>query len=203
MKRAGVIVVILVVVTIATIGLYALSRGMSAREEPSGAEAFVARRLRRLAIPGRARELKNPEQGSAEVLSRAMEHFADHCASCHGNDGRGTTLIGRGLYPKPPDMTQPATQELTDGEIYYIIENGVRFTGMPAFGEQAGNDHDQESWDLVCFIRRLPQMTTDQVERMKEMNPKSPSERAQEDEIRKFLQGDDSTPADIVHANHH
>ena len=55
---------------------------------------------------------------------------------------RGETLIGRGLYPKPPDMTAGGTQQLTDGELYTIIENGVRFTGMPAFGEEAG----YETW---------------------------------------------------------
>ena len=137
------------------------------------------------------------------MLSRAMAHFADHCASCHGNDGKGSTLIGRGLYPKPPDMTEPATQKLLDGELYYIIENGIRFTGMPAFGEESGNDNDQESWDLVHFIRHLPQMTPDEIAQMKEMNPKSPSELARETEIRKFLQGDDSPPAENAHVHHH
>ena len=103
---------------------------------PRSAEAFVARRLRRLAMPSAARDAKNPVQVSPEVLSAGTAHWADHCATCHGNDGRGKTLIGRGLYPKPPDMTEAATQQLTDGELYYIIENGIRFTGMPAFGEE-------------------------------------------------------------------
>src|SRR3989442_10826244 len=84
-----------------------------------------------------------------EVMPAAKAHYADHCAICHGNDGRGTTLIGKGLYPKPPDMTQPATQGLTDGELYYIIENGIRFTGMPGFGEEVGSDQDKETWDAV------------------------------------------------------
>jgi mono/diheme cytochrome c family protein len=184
-------------------GAYIRLRGLSARAEPSGAEAFIARRLRILATPTRVHNLKNPVPGGPEVLSRAMAHFADHCASCHGNDGKGSTLIGRGLYPKPPDMTEPATQKLLDGELYYIIENGIRFTGMPAFGEESGNDNDQESWDLVHFIRHLPQMTPDEIAQMKEMNPKSPSELAREEEIRKFLQGDDSPPAENVHVHHH
>jgi mono/diheme cytochrome c family protein len=202
MKRVGIIVIVLGIAAVAILA-YIRSRGFSAQAEPSAVEAFVARRLRVLATPSRVRELKNPVPGSPEVLSGAMAHFADHCASCHGNDGRGSTLIGRGLYPKPPDMTQPATQQLTDGEIYYIIENGVRFTGMPAFAEQADNDNDQESWDLVHFIRHLPRMTPDEVAQMKEMNPKSPSESAREEEIRKFLQGDDSPPAANVHEHHH
>ena len=202
MKRVLVIILLLGLAALGA-GAYVLSRGLSARTEPSSIEAMIARPLRRLAIPGRARALKNPVPGGTEVLSRSMAHFADHCASCHGNDGKGNTLIGRGLYPKPPDMTEAATQNLTDGEIYYIIENGIRFTGMPAFGEEAGNDNDQETWDLVHFIRHLPQMTPDEVAKMKEMNPKSPSELAKEEEIRKFLQGDDSSPAANVHEHHH
>ena len=156
-----------------------------------------------MAVPRKARDLKNPVPYNDEVVSGAMAHFADHCASCHGNDGKGETLIGRGLYPKPPDMTQDATQEMTDGQIYYIIENGVRFPGMPAFGEQAGNDNDKESWDLVYFIRHLPKMTPDEVLKMKDMNPKSPAELSKEEQIRKFLEGDDSAPAETGHEHHH
>jgi mono/diheme cytochrome c family protein len=205
MKTIRVILVLLVLAVAAAVGLggYVVYRGLSARDEPSNAEAFLARRLRRMAIPGRSRELKSPVQASPELLSRATAHFADHCATCHGNDGRGNTLMGRGLYPKPPDMTEPSTQNLTDGELYYIIENGIRFTGMPAFGEEPGNDNDLESWDLVQFIRHLPRMTSEEVERMKAMNPKSPSELAKEEEIRKFLQGEDTPPAENSHEHHH
>src|SRR5207244_608681 len=149
-----------------------------ARDEPSGLETFIARRLRHLAIPRGARDLQNPVRPDSEVMAGAMTHFADHCASCHGNDGRGETLYGRGLYPKPPDMTAADTQQLTDGELYFIIENGIRFTGMPAFGEEEGNEKDEESWDLVLFIRHLPVITEDELAQMKKMNPKSPMELA-------------------------
>lgn len=204
MKRIGIVILVLLIVATVAIaaGNYVISRGFSARGEPSAVEALLARRLFLLSIPGKAVDVKNPVQPGPGVLPRAMAHFADHCASCHGNDGRGNTLIGRGLYPKPPDMTA-STQKLTDGQIYYIIENGIRFTGMPAFGENPGDENDQESWDLVHFIRRLPQMTPDEIAQMKDMNPKSPSELAREEEIRKFLQGDDSPPVENVHEHHH
>jgi len=119
-KYAGVLLAVIIAAAVA-LGWMVLSRGFSARLEPNAAEAFIARHVRRLAIPRSARDAKNPLQASPEVLSGAMEHFADHCASCHGNDGQGRTLIGRGLYPKPPDMTLPDTQELSDGALYYII----------------------------------------------------------------------------------
>lgn len=191
--------VILVVVALSGIAYYFIqqgfSDGFSARAEPSTIEAFIAKRMRRLSLPRGAREAKNPVQGSPEVLAGAKEHWADHCATCHGNDGRGKTLIGKGLYPKPPDMTETETQQLTDGELFYAIHNGIRLTGMPAFGEEGGNElDDRESWALVHFIRYLPKLTEDELVEMKKMNPKSPAEIAKEERMRKFLEGDDSPP---------
>jgi mono/diheme cytochrome c family protein len=185
------------------IGWWVVRRGISAKDEPGPVETFVARRLRHLAIPADAVSTRNPVQLSPEVLSRAKVHFADHCALCHGNDGRGATLVGRGLYPKPPDMTQPETQQLTDGELYFIIEDGVRFTGMPAFGEELGNTQAEESWDLVHFIRLLPSMTPDEVVEMQKMNPKSPEALAKEERMRKFLAGEETPPEENSHEHHH
>jgi len=202
LKYAGVLLAVIFAASVA-LGWMVLSRGFSARLEPNATEAYVARHVRRLAIPRSARDAKNPVESSSEVLSGAMEHFADHCASCHGNDGQGRTLIGRGLYPKPPDMARPDTQELSDGELYYIIENGVRFTGMPAFGEEIGNEKDEESWALVHFIRHLPKITDDELAEMKNMNPKSPRELKQEETIRKFLEGDDSAIPALGHQHQH
>ena len=202
-------VILLIVLIFAVAGIYGWSivtRGFSARSIPGPADEFLARRLRHLATPSGARDARNPVQASPEVLAAGMAHWADHCATCHGNDGRGATLIGRGLYPKPPDMTGAATQQLTDGELYYIIENGIRFTGMPAFGEEkieAADTADTESWHLVHFIRHLPAITADELAEMKKMNPKSPMELAKEERMRKFLRGDDSEPADDTHAHTH
>jgi hypothetical protein len=100
-------------------------------------------------------------------------------------------------------MKETATQQLTDGQLYYIIENGIRFTGMPGFAEQPGSDQETESWDLVHFIRHLPQMTDEELTEMKKMNPKSPAELAREEAIGRFLQGDDSQPPESVHEHHH
>ena len=127
--------------------------GFSAREKPSRLEAFLARHARRIATPAGARDLKNPYRPTDERMTEAREHWVEHCAICHGLDGRGNTAIGRNLYPKAPDMTDTEIQRLTDGELFYIISNGVRFTGMPAWG---GEDSPESIWNLVAFIRRLP-----------------------------------------------
>jgi mono/diheme cytochrome c family protein len=181
-----------VAVAVAFYGL--IQHGVSARDEPTTAEAFVARRLRHLAVPRAGREAANPVPSGPEVLARARAHFADHCASCHGNDGRGRTKMGQGLYPKAPDMTSPETQNLSDGEILHIIENGVRLTGMPAWGE-AGSHDLTESWELVHFIRHLPKLTPEELAQMESLNPKSRKEFDEEEQIRRFLAGEDVKPS--------
>ena len=80
------------------------------------------------------------------------------------------------MYPKPPDMRLPATQNLTDGELYYIIENGIRLTGMPAWGDPHFMDQDDDSWKLVLFIRHLPHITPDEIKDMESYNPKGKME---------------------------
>ena len=165
--------------------------GISARDVPLAVEVAVARTLRSWAIPARLRDARNPVEPSADALGRARAHFADHCASCHGNDGRGRTKLGQGLYPKAPDMTLPATQSLSDGALFAIIENGVRLTGMPAWG-QPGPEDDQETWELVHFIRRLRQLTPEELAEMESSNPKSRKDLEEEDAIRKFLAGEDA-----------
>jgi len=204
MKRIHVALVTLVVLAGLILGLmaYVRSHGFSARAEPSAAEAFVARKVRSFAVPRKAREAVNPIAASPEVLSTAMAHFADHCATCHANDGSGDTAIGKGLSPKAPDMRLAETQNLTDGEIYYIIHNGIRFTGMPAFGEDKGDLPDKDSWELVHFIRHLPKITEDEILAMKKMNPRSPTELAEEEQIRRFLAGEDIPPEEQIHHRH-
>jgi mono/diheme cytochrome c family protein len=170
-----------------------LQHGLSAREHPPRSEAFVARHLRHIAVPRAARDAANPASPTPEALARARSHFADHCASCHGNDGRGRTTLGENLYPKAPDMTLAGTQGLSDGEIFYIIENGVRFTGMPAWGE-AGVHDTTESWELVQFIRHLPKITAQELVDMEALNPKTRRQFEEDEERRKFLAGEGDQP---------
>jgi mono/diheme cytochrome c family protein len=164
-----------------------LHNGLSSRATPTFLEAMLARNARHMAIPAGARKQQNPIPATPGNLRDARLHFADHCAICHGNEGTGDTPIGKGLYPKPPDLRAEETQKLSDGELFWIIENGVRFTGMPAFGGSHGSEED--SWKLVRFIRHLPQLSTDERMEMQRYNPKGPEDRAEENEEEDFLRG--------------
>jgi mono/diheme cytochrome c family protein len=165
---------------------FTLRRGWSARDEPGAVERWAARQARHLAVPSAARELKNPVSLTPEVLAEARAHFADHCALCHGNDGRGRTEIGQNLYPKAPDMILTETQRLADGELFSIIKNGIRLTGMPAWGADKPED-DRASWQLVHLIRRLPKITAAEIREMEALNPVSPGELRERTEEENFL----------------
>ena len=173
-------------------GLWLIRGGISAKATPGGFETTLARRARTLAIPRSARDMPNPVPLTPQVLAEGREHFADHCAICHGNDGSGDTEVGRGLYPRAPDMRQPATQSLPDGELFYIIENGVRLTGMPAWASHEGTN---ENWHLVHFIRQLPALSEAEISEMEALNPKSPAELREEEDARRFLEGSGEPPA--------
>ena len=189
----------LLLVAVAIIGggiaAYAIaSRGLSTRVAPSAIETSIALTMRRLATPSIVRGASNPIQPTPEVLEEALAHFADHCAACHANDGSGNTDIGRSFYPAAPDMRATRTQLLSDGELFSIIENGIRLTGMPAWGTGTA-EGERASWGLVHFVRKLPTLTADELARMETMNPKSPQAFREEEEARRFLAGDDlSTP---------
>jgi mono/diheme cytochrome c family protein len=175
-----------------------LHQGLSARRKPAAIESLVARRLRLATVPAEARRASNPVDFSSEALREARRHFADHCALCHGNDGSGDTEIGRGLYPPPPDLRRGPTQSLSDGEIFYAIHEGIAFTGMPAWGEPSPA-RDLDSWRLVHFIRHLPRITADEIAEMEKLNPKSPEERSEEEEARRFLEGRDTAVGQAKH----
>jgi hypothetical protein len=152
-----------------------------------------------LSVPRAARAAANPVVFSPGVWAQSRAHFADHCASCHANDGSGNTELGRGLFPRAPDMRLAQTQDKTDGELYWIIENGIRLTGMPAWG--AGGGDDVDTWKLVHFVRRLKELTPEQLKEMAALNPRPPGEIEEEKADERFLAGEDVGSSPVPH--HH
>ncbi|HEX9424951.1 MAG TPA: c-type cytochrome [Pyrinomonadaceae bacterium] len=178
-------IILSVISTLVVIGLlvgglllYVRGEGFSAREQPSWMERTMARNARTIATPAGAKNLMNPrQQQTAEMLAEADEHFVEHCGICHGIDGHGDTLIGKNLYPKVPDMSQPDTQQLSDGELYYIIGNGIRLTGMPAWRFE---DKPEAIWDLVSLIRRLPKLSPEELQRLQKAAREAGGELAEQ-----------------------
>ena len=141
---------------------YIKKRGFSARVEPNPLEEAFALTVRKLVTPSSYLEMTNPLPKSPVYLAEARTHYADHCAVCHDIDGSGNTKISKGLYPPTPDLASKRTQDLSDGEIFYIIREGIRFSGMPGFGGD-----DDENWKLVQFIRHIPDLSEEELEMIK------------------------------------
>lgn len=184
------------------VGYQLFTTGFSAKTEPHALEVWMARKIRHLAIPIEKRNAQNPIPLSPDVMKESLAHFADHCATCHANNGSGQTTIGKNVYPKAPDLRLADTQSMSDGEIFWVIHNGIRYTAMPAWGE-GDLDKDLDSWKLVHFIRHLPQLTPEELDQMKSLNPKTKKDLEKEAAFGRFLQGDDAAAARTDSGHHH
>jgi len=201
------LIVFITVVSIGIVGAFGwgvqlFTSGFSAKTEPHALEVFIARQIRHLAIPIETRNAPNPIPLSPDVIKDSLAHFADHCGLCHANDGSGQTPIGKNVNPKAPDLRLADTQSMSDGELFWAIHNGIRFTAMPAWGK-GDPAEDKDSWKLVHLARHLPQLTPEELDQMKALNPKTQKDLEEEAAFSQFLLGDDSAAAQIDRGHHH
>jgi mono/diheme cytochrome c family protein len=184
------------------LGYRLFTTGFSAKTEPHSIEVFMARQIRHLAIPMKNRNAQNPIPLNPDVTKESLAHFADHCATCHANDGSGQTAIGKNVYPRAPDLRLADTQSMSDGEMFWIIHNGIRFTAMAAWGE-GDPAQDMGSWKLVHFIRHLPHITPEEVDQMKALNPKTKKDLAEQTASDRPLQGTGTSATRTDSSHHH
>lgn len=190
-------IAILLLIVSATLIAFRFHRtGLSTRTSPGPFERLAAKQIRVWLVPASVRKATNPLHANAEILKQGMDHWADHCATCHANTGSGDTEMGRNSYPPAPDMRTAETQSLSDGELYYIIRNGVPLTGMPAWGDPSLGNSDSRTWALVSFIRHLPTLTPGEVAAMEKLNPRSAAEREEEQAEEDFLNGQSNTKSE-------
>ncbi|MCA9497913.1 MAG: cytochrome c [Nitrospirales bacterium] len=187
----------LLVVALLT-ALWLLPGMFSAKATPPEWEVKAARFIRHLATPSHFLKMTNPVPYSSEALAEARHHFADHCATCHANDGSGKTHMGPNFYPPVPDLRDPIIQAMADGELFYVIHYGIRFTGMPAWGKGLP-EKDHDSWQLVHLIRHFPNITPEEIAEMKQYNPLTPEERERQETLDQFLSGEDVVPQEHHH----
>ena len=155
LRDAVITIGVLVLIAVVAAVLVA-RRGLAADQEPGRLERTIASQLVRLSIPAEAEQQVNPLGSQPDTWREAVKHYQDHCAACHGRDGKGDTEIGRNMYPRVPDLTSEDVQARSDGALFHIIQNGVRWTGMPAWREEHTPD---DTWKLVAFLRKAPTLT--------------------------------------------
>jgi mono/diheme cytochrome c family protein len=88
------------------------------------------------------------------IILIGVEHFAAHCAVCHGAPGVPKGDIAKGLNPQPPDLVHASTN-YTAPELFWILKHGIKMTGMPAWTDHS----DAELWATVAFLQKLPGMS--------------------------------------------
>jgi mono/diheme cytochrome c family protein len=133
--------------------LGALLQGCTADKKPSQEETGLANAAKDVAIPLEAGKMTNPLPDTAEVASQGQGVFLGSCAQCHGADAHGDTDVGRNMYPPAMDLSSSHVQHWSDAELFWIIQNGVRLTGMPAWKSNISAD---DTWKLARFIHSLP-----------------------------------------------
>jgi mono/diheme cytochrome c family protein len=132
-----------------------LLQGCAADKHPSHEEASLANAAKDVTIPLEAGKMKNPLPETDEVVSQGQEVFLGVCAQCHGADAHGDTDVGRNMNPPAMDLSSAHVQHWSDAELFWIIQNGVRLTGMPSWKSSiSAND----TWKLTRFIHKLPRL---------------------------------------------
>jgi mono/diheme cytochrome c family protein len=135
--------------------LGALLQGCSANKQPSQDETNLANAAKDVTIPLEAGKKTNPLPDTPEVVNQGQGVFLSSCAQCHGAQGRGDTNVGRNMAPPAMDLTSSHVQHWSDAELFWIVQNGVRLTGMPAWHSTISDD---DTWKLARFIHNLPRL---------------------------------------------
>ena len=157
-------VALLGIIALVVAGLVLWSHGFSSRPQPSNMEASIAMKTYDSSTPERYEKMQNPVSAQGVDLIEAGGHYEEHCAVCHGDSGNGQPKFHGIMYPRPTDLRSEETQEMSDGELYWVVKNGVRWSGMPAFGKPG--DNDEHAWKMVAYVRHLPKLTPAEQQRV-------------------------------------
>ena len=140
-------------VLVAVLIVIALRFSLTALHEPGPAETRLANLSKRYFIYRASRHGIPPRpQDTKASIERGGSHYGLDCSVCHADDGRSQRPLGQWMYPRASDLTSKQVQSYSDQELFWIIQNGIRYTGMPAFGNVETPDH---VWDLVNYVRTL------------------------------------------------
>jgi mono/diheme cytochrome c family protein len=133
------------------------SHGFGSRSEPSNMESSIAMKVLDSSVPAKYEKMSSPLSVDTINLIEAGGLYQQQCAVCHADNGSGDPKFHGIMSPRPTDLRSEDTQEMSDGELYWVIKNGIRWSGMPAFGDPG--DGDERAWKMVAYVRHLPKLT--------------------------------------------
>jgi len=153
MRKCLLIGIAIVVLLIVVLGIFALEFNLSALPNPGPIETRLANAGKRFLIGRYAR--KNSftlPAATPEKIAGSQMNFGGECAACHGTDGRTPSDIGSAMYPRALDLGSPQVQQFSDVELFWIIKNGIRLSGMPGFARTLSDD---QIANMVLYVREL------------------------------------------------
>ena len=126
---------------------------LDALQEPGHLETFLATQVKRLLVRRSSRVVIPPAPANLQAsIEEGDKLYASDCSMCHGSDGHTPSDFGRWMYPRASDLTSTVVQRYSDPELFWIVKNGIRLNGMPAFGRVESDEH---IWSLVHHLRTL------------------------------------------------
>ncbi len=129
------------------------SFSLAAVAEPGGTETYMATRAKHLLIARAVREgVASRPLDRAASAAQGDNTFTVRCSLCHGEDGQSKTPLGQWMYPRATDLTSSEVQSYSDQELFWIVKNGIRLSGMPAFGK---TETDEKIWNMIDHLRTL------------------------------------------------
>lgn len=161
---AGFLLGVLAVIAAGVGYVYSGAFNVAAGEPHTALEVWIFRTAMETSVKARARDIAPPSVPRSQKIGEAFRMFDEMCTQCHGAPGKDPTMVGKGLNPPPPSLSN-ATERWSRAEVFWIVKNGIKMTGMPAFGP---THSDEELWLLVAFLQRLPNIPPEEFNEMAE-----------------------------------
>lgn len=137
---------------------------VSASGDHSAFERWLLETTMENSVKRHAENIQVPTLDDPTQIERGFQHYQEMCEVCHGAPGKPTTEVAEGLMPRPPELAKDMEQ-WTSAELFWIVKHGVKMSGMPAWGAAHS---EEEIWNIVAFLERLPEMTRAQYSDMEQ-----------------------------------
>lgn len=158
----SIILTLLGLVLIFLIVIYSGAYNVSAMKQEPGIARWIFNTTKNNSIDTRINDIKVPDLNDLSKIREGFEHYNEMCVSCHDAPGKKKTELAQGLNPPAPDLAEHA-KEMSPKELFWITKNGIRMTGMPAWGK---THSDEKIWAMVAFMKRLPNITKEEYKKM-------------------------------------
>lgn len=151
----GIVGTLLVAIAVWLTVVYTGAYNVAASDQHADTVRWTLDTTMRRSVASRAGGVELPDDPSGELVAEGAGHYAESCAHCHGAPGQEPAEWSRGMRPEPPHLTEAAA-EWSPEEIHWIVSNGIKMSGMPAFGSQHA---PEEILALTAFVSALPGLT--------------------------------------------